>query len=207
MVNWFGTLVQWCGLRWAESVLRTRDVVGDPLLLEAARGAVISGCQQTFDKSPVEGCLPDAWNLETNTAYPAFIGPVVVENALRLLLERPSFCDARTWIVHGGGARAHISTRGVVEEPRLVPGLLTWTERYLVAGGAETFIAGLPKPTVVLVDGREIPEGPTVGTWAVAWSYGEEDHYLRIRGKKEDPKGGSEPLAAMRVEVRFTAAQ
>jgi hypothetical protein len=169
--TWFGVVVQWCGLRWADSVLRAKDALSDPVLLDAARGVVISGCQQTFDKPPVEGCLPDAWHVESNTAYPAFIGPAVLEPPLRRLLDRPSYCDASTRVVHGGGARAHITTRGTIEEPLLVPGNLTWTEQYLVAGGSETFVAGLPRPNAVLVDGAELTAGDVVAGTGAAWSY------------------------------------
>ena len=206
VVNWFGVLVQWCGLRWAGSVLQANSAIVDPVLLEAARGVVMSGCQQTFDKAPVEGCLPDAWHVETNTAYPAFIGPVVLEAPLRTLTGRPSYCDTRTSIVHGGGARAHISTRGVVEQPALVPGKLTWTECYLAGGGSEDFIAGLPKPGAVLADGKELPESTVVGTGRIGWQYDDETGFLRIRAKAADVDAADEPVAEVPMEVRFTPA-
>lgn len=201
--TWFGNIVQWCGLRWAEDVLRARDLMDDPLLTDVARGVIASGCQQTFDKPPVLGCIPDAWQLQGNTAFPPYIGPSLVENPLRLLTDHPSYCDIRTQVVRGADTRAHVSTWDTVTEPQLADGWLRWRQRYLVAAGAETFVAGLPTPTVVIVDGTTLPSAAELEGGRCGWQYDATTGYLRLRAKQEAPEAAGEPLVEIRVEVLF----
>ncbi len=71
--NWFGVIVQWCGLEWAREVIELDRLRPDPLLRAIADGVVASGLQQTFDKPPWVGLYPDVWDTQTNIAQGAFI--------------------------------------------------------------------------------------------------------------------------------------
>jgi hypothetical protein len=171
VVSWFGNVVQWCGLVWADSVYDLLDYVDDPVLKAAADSVVYSGCQQTFDRSPVVGLLPDTWHLGNNMIHPAFIGPSRVEAPLRKLLNRPSFSGTQTAVVHGPGKRAHVTSRAVVSAARLTKSRLTFTLAYLPGQISETVIMGLPEPRSVRVDGESLPRAANLEQADRGWRY------------------------------------
>jgi hypothetical protein len=85
-VPWYGNVVQWCGLAWVKSVFELRPYYRDELLDGVARGVLYSALPQQFDKAPFAGLYPDSWHLDNNAAYPAHIGPFLIEECLQLEL-------------------------------------------------------------------------------------------------------------------------
>jgi len=171
VVPWFGNVVQWCGLCWAGSVLELLKHQEDPVLRKAAEGVVYSGCQQTFDRPPVVGLLPDTWHLGDNRIHPAFIGPVRVEWPLRKLLDRPSFSEHQVQVLHAGRERWHILSRGLLERIHWTPDRLTWVERYPAQRTCETAIFRLRPPAAVRAEGREIPRIDELEKAPEGWRY------------------------------------
>jgi len=186
VVSWFGNVVQWCGLVWAGSVYDLLKQVDDPILKAAADGVVYSGCQQTFDRPPVVGLLPDTWHLRDNMIHPAFIGPVRVEAPLRKLLSRPSFSDSRTVVVHGPGERAHVTSRAVIAGAKLTKPRLTFTLDYLPGQISETVIVGLPEPGSVRVDGEPLPRAEDLEQADRGWRYVATPGRIDIRAQHAD---------------------
>jgi hypothetical protein len=170
-VTWFGCLVQWCGLVWANSVFALLEHGGDPVLRAAAEGATISGCEQTFDKPPVVGLLPDTWHLGPNVVHPAFIGPGRVEPALRAMLNEPDFTGVGTTIARADGVRIHINSRAIVSDVRPKEHLLRYAARFLPGQAWDAMVIGLSRPERVLVGGALLAEVGEPGPAAPGWRY------------------------------------
>ncbi len=172
VVSWFAHVVQWCGMRWAGAVYDLLPYTNDVVLAHAADGVLLSGCQQTLDKGPVVGLLPDSWHLESNTIYPAYIAPMRVEEALRQKLDMPQYGMTRTAIVGGrGGARRHISTHGGVYAAREEGGRLRWRQRFLAGEPCDTVVCGGGEPRGVNAGGTHVPRVADAGIVAHGWHY------------------------------------
>lgn len=172
IVSWFAHVVQWCGLCWATAVYDLLPYTNDTLLAHAADGVVLSACQQTFDRGPAVGVLPDSWHLESNTIYPAYISPGRLEEALRRKLDLPHYGMSQTALVRGGGgARWHITTRGGVYEARREGGRLKWRQRFLVGEPCDTVIVGVGEPRGVWVNGKSVARVADAGAVEHGWHY------------------------------------
>ncbi len=114
VVNWFGVLVQWCGLEWAQHVIELDACRPDPLLRYVADGVVLSGLQQMLDKEPWVGLYPDSWHLQTNNAYPALIYPGLLMRCLQAQGRLPCWSEPWTRVVRDdvGQRRWHVSSWG-----------------------------------------------------------------------------------------------
>ncbi len=187
VVSWFGNPVQWCGLCWASSVYDLLEHVDDPLLRHVADGVVASGCQQTFDKPPVVGLLPDTWHFGNNMIHPAFIGPVRVETPLRKALNRPSFSGATMRVVRGPNARAHITSRASIAGDRLTRGRLSFSLTYPEGQISETAILGLDKPKSIRVDDRDLPIVADLEQADEGWRYAADAGRIDIRVRQGRP--------------------
>jgi len=153
-VSWFGNLVQWCGLCWAKSVYPLLELRDDRVLRAAADGVVYSGIHQTFDQEPYVGLLPDTWHLSSNTAHPAFIGPVRLEDPLRMMIHRPPFGYSRTRVALRGAERAHVTSYAWLSDLRLTGDRLTWVQRFPVGQTCETVVILAREPKEVRVSAR-----------------------------------------------------
>ncbi len=181
-LSWFGTVVQWCGMRWAEAVYRLLDYRDDPLLRVVAQGALHSGCHQTFDVDPITGLLPDVWRLEDNMIMGAFIGPSAVEPALRAHLRNPDVSQVRTEVFLDGVGRLHVNVRGGVEKPRLEAGALYWDQRYPTGQVCEALVVGVTgAPLSVMAGKREMDWVRDLDENEEGWEYVADRHCLRLR--------------------------
>jgi hypothetical protein len=186
VVSWYGVLVQWCGLVWADSVYALPEHADDPILRAAADGVLASGCNQTFDIPPVVGLLPDSWNLAASMINPAFIGPVRVQAPLERRLGWVNGVDTHTCVARAVDLRAHVTSRGRLSDLSLSRGSLRWTERYIAGESCDTVVLGLPAamaPTSVRVDGREVAAlAPGAEADATeGWQHGAETGSLFVR--------------------------
>jgi hypothetical protein len=181
-LSWFGTVVQWCGMRWAETAYRLLDYKEDPLLRVVAQGVLFSGCHQTFDRDLITGLLPDVWRLEDNMIMGAFIGPSAVEPALRAHLRSPDVSQVRTEVFLDGIRRFHVNVRGGVEKPRLEAGALYWDERYPADQACETVVAGVTEaPLTVTAGGRELDWVNNLDESGEGWQFMADRQCLYLR--------------------------
>ena len=165
-VSWFGNLVQWCGLCWAKSVYPLLEHAPDDVIRAAADGVVYSGIHQTFDQEPYVGLLPDTWHLSSNVIHPAFIGPVRLEDPLRMMLDEPEFGATHLKIVRRRSRRAvggpdaelaRLVSRAQIVRTHYSGHELRWTQRFPPGQVCETLAVLKDTPIDVLVGDRELP--------------------------------------------------
>lgn len=161
VINWFGVLVQWCGLEWAEHVIELDAHRPDPLLRYIADGVVLSGLQQMMDKEPWVGLYPDSWHTQTNLAHAALIYPGLLMRCLQAQGRMPCWSEPWTRVVRddSGRRRWHVSSWGKpIEVARPLPGGV-WTCRigFLAGQQNELLVSNVDKPVSLRVGGEVIP--------------------------------------------------
>lgn len=72
---WIGLPVQWCGLRYANSLVEMSKYDDTVPWLHIAEGILICGQQMQYPDGEMVGCLPDVFRLEEQTRHPADINP------------------------------------------------------------------------------------------------------------------------------------
>ena len=163
VVRWYGHPVQWCGLVWAEAVLdllnahgERMDVETAALLRKVALGVLNSARWQQLDKPPYAGLLPDSWLLESNTAFPAMIGPMRIHDTLLAAERQPSWRSLNTRMV----GDLHITSYAQTTEPHFKDsrpsGDLRFKATYLAGQPYEIAVSGCTAPNVVHVDGQVV---------------------------------------------------
>jgi hypothetical protein len=82
--SWFGRLVQWCGLEYAETLLARYDSSHDWRTI--ARDITVSGWRQQQTKEGYQGLYPDSWSMLTGyISWGLMLGPLrLIENQLAL---------------------------------------------------------------------------------------------------------------------------
>lgn len=185
VVNWFGVIVQWCGMEWAQKVIDLDADRPDPLLRYIADGVVLSGLQQMFDKPPWVGLYPDVWNLEQNLACGAFIYSGIPLRCLQAQGRVPQW--TRTWTriltSDNGRLRWHVSGWGKAPDLR-PPNATAWSVRLTYPAGqaTELLIAGTEAPSHVLIDGDVLERYPAVPPPAKpGWQYIADKRVLVVR--------------------------
>ncbi len=181
VVTWFGNLVQWCGLCWAQSVQALLRHVDDPVLRPAVAGVVASGCNQTFDKAPVTGLLPDTWHLGSNTILPAFISPIRLEGPLRTLLGEPRPADLSSDVLRGPGGNIHLTTRGRLSGFRRQGDSVAFDLAYHVGWVTETVISGIAEPRAVRWGSTDLPRTRKTGPEELGWRWSPGTRRLTVR--------------------------
>ena len=181
VIPWFGNVVQWEGLVWANTVHELLGHTEDPLLASVAEGAIRSACHQTFGKAPIRGLLPDVFAIQDNTLTGAFIGPSLLEQALRNELDRPDYATGKATVLHLDGKRIHLTNRGVILDATWDEHNLQWEERYPVGESCETTIVGLgAAPDSVTAD-VELPQVPQASAVVEGWQYDASRDLLHVR--------------------------
>ncbi|MBI4580828.1 MAG: hypothetical protein HY718_14060 [Planctomycetes bacterium] len=186
VINWFGVLVQWCGLEWAQYVIELDADRPDPLLRYIADGVVISGVQQMADKPPWVGLYPDSWILERNIAQPALIYPGLILKCRQAQGRLPRLSEPWTQVLRdpNGGRRWHVSGWGrpVRLDP---PGPGPWTAAIAFLAGQpnELILADVDDPKSVRI-GTELLDRHAAGeqsTSAIGWRYDTAQRALLAR--------------------------
>jgi hypothetical protein len=161
VVNWFGVVVQWCGLEWAQKVIELDAFHPDPLLRYIAEGVVASGRQQMFDKPPWTGLYPDVWDTQANIAHGALIYAGLPLACLQAQGRAPRWAVPWTRVIQDDFLRLtwHVSGWGPVPvlEP---PGRLDWevTLQYPEGQPNELLLTPVDEPTRVLVGETALEE-------------------------------------------------
>ncbi len=105
---WIGLPVQWCGLVYADALLRLARHRPDGPWRQLAEGIVRSGIQQTYPLGDprTAGLLPDSFNLRAQTRNPANINPATLLAPAIEALGYPPWYDFRMLARHGVGIHA-----------------------------------------------------------------------------------------------------
>jgi hypothetical protein len=194
VINWFGVVVQWCGLEWAWKVIELDEDRPDPLLRYVADGVVASGLQQLFDRPPWVGLYPDVWDTQGNIAHGAFICAMLPMNCLRAQGRLPRWAKVWTRVLRGGKGtrRWHVSGWGKpisLPPPGNDP---SWTATLAFPSGQpnELILAGVEQPERVQVD-RDLLDRVAPGAKAEAeghWRYDPDRRAVVIRFRQPAPR-------------------
>jgi hypothetical protein len=83
--NWIGLPVQWCGTVYAYALLDLAAFDDTLPWARIAEGILVCGEQMQYPDGPSAGCLPDVFNLKSQSRHPADINPgALVSLRLRL---------------------------------------------------------------------------------------------------------------------------
>lgn len=199
VVNWFGVIVQWCGLEWAQHVIELDADRPDPLLRAIADGVVLSGLQQMFDRPPWTGLYPDVWDTQQNIAYGALIYAGLPLRCLKAQGRVPAWTQTWTRVLRSpdGGPAWHVSGWGSPPDLPL-PGPAEWsvTVSGLPGQANELLLAGPEKPRRVRVGGEGVePVAPDAPAEAIGWRYLEPRRVLALRFQQ--------PASQARIEIAW----
>ena len=84
--NWMGLPVQWCGYDYAYALLMLALYDATLPWRQVAEGILVAAEQMQYPDGPYAGCLPDSFDLATQTRRPSRINPCALVS-LRLVLE------------------------------------------------------------------------------------------------------------------------
>lgn len=184
-VSWFGRVVQWIGVMWANAVYELMKHTNDTVLVQAADGLLMSAYEQMFDKAPAAGMLPDSWELRNNVMWSPHIAPMLVEQATRAKLDRPNYGMHRTVVVRTeGGGRRHITSRGGVYDARMNSGEVAWRQRFLAGEPCDAVVIGGTEPARVLAGARTVPRVADAAAVDEGWHYDAARKMLCLRVKQ-----------------------
>jgi hypothetical protein len=152
--NWIGLPVQWCGLVYADALLRLAPLDPAGPWRTLAHGIALTGIQHTHPASEPElqGLLPDSVDLRTQSRNPVPINPAtLLPMALRALGEPPVY-DVHAF--RKAGLQVHAP--GPIEPLEDS----TTQIRFRVQGWPErpwtVLVNGLQRRPVITVDGRPV---------------------------------------------------
>ncbi|MHC4442032.1 MAG: hypothetical protein ACYTA5_05500 [Planctomycetota bacterium] len=155
VIDWYGVMVQWCGLEWARYVLELNHDKPDGLLRHVAEGVLASGFQQMLDRAPYTGLFPDVWNTFHNQATGPYINASIHVRCMKALGRVPVWNDIWTRVLGGGDSkiRWHVSGWGAVGELSDPVDRGRWRAkvRYPVGQPNELIVVGADKPQQVQV--------------------------------------------------------
>lgn len=182
VINWFGVLVQWCGLEWAQKVIELDADRPDPLLRTIADGVVLSGWQQMMDKEPWVGLYPDSWLLDHNICQPAMIYPGLILACAQAQGRLPAWScswsrilrdehSVLRWHLCGWGKPVHLDP----------PNDHRWSARieFLPGQPSELVLTGAKAPAEVLVGRAVLPRQSEPGQ--TGWTYEPASNRLVVR--------------------------
>ncbi|MBN1422353.1 MAG: hypothetical protein JXP34_26495 [Planctomycetes bacterium] len=204
---WFGRIVQWNGLVYAQALLELARVDRSADWAAIARGIVHSAIGQARPLDPAAsplrdrvpdcghtGMYPDAYSAVDGTdAYHWCLSGLRVVEALAHVAGDSPWPE--TAIAKIGGVRIRVTAPGAwVERPRAEGGALRFALRIPAEGPRWILVAGGGKPSAVTIDGAAIPEAADAGDgpdepWNLgarralgpAWRWIEPDGWVIIR--------------------------
>ena len=186
VINWFGVIVQWCGLEWAWKVIELDQDRPEPLLRYIADGVVASGLQQTFDRPPWVGLYPDVWNTEKNIAHGAFICAMLPANCLRAQGRIPRWPTPWTRVLHDQpvNRRWHVSGWGRADslDSPVAGGSWSATITFPTGQPNELIVAGVDEPRRADVAGQPLDHiEKSASPTSAGWRYDSERRVVAIR--------------------------
>jgi hypothetical protein len=179
---WFGVPVQWPGLCCANALFELSEFDPDPVWRTVATGILTSAMyQQSPEDAEYPGTYFDAWYLLTGRFVLPMAPEAIIKNVYRL--EGIPF-DVTTRIWHTDRGNVHLSGVGSLQDAifQREEGRLSWRHGYFAGETSHVFIAGIPRPGTVLVDGIPIPKVTDLGTARTGYLIDEarNNTYLKI---------------------------
>jgi len=186
VVNWFGTIVQWCGLEWAQKVIQLDRDRPDPMLRYIADGVVLSGLQQMFDRPPWVGLYPDWWNTEKNIASGALINAMLPMHCLQAQETIPNWARPWTRVLRDadGKRQWHVSGWGRPVRLPCPDRTSSWSAQieYLPGQPNELILASVDRPLCVKISGERLTElDAESGPRRSGWRYSDEYRAIMVR--------------------------
>ena len=168
--SWFGRLVQWNGLAYAQTLNALSRYDQSLPWPEIARGIVSSGINQTQEAEGCQGLYPDSYGMMDNTiSWGLMLGP---QGLLRPLLAlRGTPVDPDTLVARAGEGAAHITSAARVQSAELSGGTLRLVLDYPFADPYYTVVMPVAEPVSVSRGGQEVPRADDLDALPEGWSY------------------------------------
>ena len=180
--SWFGVPVQWCGLVYAYEVQHLAACLeevepGTPLLRRfsaadwrrVAEGVTVSAMHQQFAEGELKGTYPDGfYDHFTRRAAPYLNPEDIMANLLALHGYDP---DISSVILRLRGRRLHISSGARVSGVRIEDHALRFRLHTFPQAESYLLLTGLPQPSRITVDGRELARVEEVDSVAEGWQW------------------------------------
>ncbi len=156
MHHWYGLLVQWIGLKYAEDLVRMAKYDSSFPWETLSEGLVSSGMWQTFDVKPFAGYFPDAFSVERwAPSGPAF-SPAWLLNTI--LLCGFDVQDWDTTIVPHENGRFHITSSTSVGGAVFTDGMLRFTLDDPACAYVRAVVTDVPSNSSITVDGQALQQ-------------------------------------------------
>lgn len=163
--SWFGRPVQWNGLRYAGALLRLAELDDSLPWRQVAEGLVVSALHQQAPEGEDKGLWPDSIGAAKGDKSSWVFEPTLILEHVYTLLGQDA--HPRTTVVRERDAGVRITSIGEVSDARWTRRGLAFEVAYPPAIQGAVLVAGVSRPSAVLLEGKAVPEG---GGWP-GWSY------------------------------------
>jgi hypothetical protein len=200
--SWFGRLVQWNGLDYADVLLDLARYDDSFDWRTVADNLIASGLRQQRTEPDYLGLYPDSWGMiDGSISWGLMLGP---QHLARLVLkQRGREPDGHVRLFRSGDHLVTLHAVGglfdvlvgegkdgdVVADLGPAPFKASWTVQYDLAATSYTALVGVTRPTAVQVDGQEWPEVTDVERVDRGWAYSESIGAVIVKLQHNRPTG------------------
>ena len=201
--SWFGRLVQWCGLEYANVLLDLAEIDESFDWRTVARDITVSGWRQQQSKEGYQGLYPDSWSMITgDISWGLMLGPQRLIHCQLELDGRQPKGDVRIFrqgtnlvsLLAPGELTEVVA--GKVRDGKVVADIveesfgLVFSHRLSLAGPAYVALVGVTEPSRVLADDQALSRAADLSSAASGWSYDAKLPGLVLKL----PQQGKEPI-------------
>ncbi len=188
--SWFGVIVQWNGLWYADSLFRLarhRRADGPIDWLHLAEGISRHGMQEQIQEGPYKGFYPDAFNtVRGDEEYTWWLNPQLI--GLNTLPQAGLPVNADPIVLRSGdGTPIHITSGATVADSRLSQGSLHLLLKDFAGETSYTLIGTSKRPAKIICEGLPLAEVDDLDGATTGWMWLETHHTAVI--KTIYPKG------------------
>ena len=200
--SWFGRLVQWCGLEYANVLLDLAEFDRSFAWQSVARDITVSGWRQQQSKDGYQGLYPDSWSMITGgISWGLMLGPQRLIHCqlkldgrqpngdVRLFRQGPNLVSllapSKLTSVTAGSARDGKVVRDIGQEPFD----LTFSHRLPLDAPAYVALVGVTEPSRVLAKDRVLARAADLSTTTSGWSFDAElpGIVLKLPRRRDEP--------------------
>lgn len=168
--SWFGVPVQWCGLAYANTLLRLAKFDESLPWRHFAEMIVISGINQQSTREADYGCYTDNWNMITDAECTGcMLSPSGLLQPMLALGNLP--VSPQPQIIRVGGKPVSLTSGPRVNVARLQGKVLDLKMSYFPGETAYTVMMPVAEPVQVELDGAELARRPGAIDTEQGWSY------------------------------------
>lgn len=168
--SWFGVPVQWCGLDYANTLLRLARFDDSLPWRHFAEMVVISGINQLSTRENDFGLYTDNWNMITDAECTVcMLSPMGLLRPLLQLRNLP--VSPQPQIIRVGGKPVSLTSAPRVDTLRLQGKVLDLKMSYFPGETAYTVMMPVAEPVQVELDGTELARRPGEIDTEQGWSY------------------------------------